>query len=58
MSECLPGQEIVVFWVLRDTKCAESGRELFRGSLLRMEKDLAGEEPCAFGTTRWRDGTL
>lgn len=31
-----PG-EIVVFMVRRDTKCAECGRELFDGNLLRLE---------------------
>lgn len=31
--------EIVVFMVRRETKCAECGRELFDGSLLRMEDD-------------------
>jgi hypothetical protein len=30
-------QDIVVFMVRRDTECAECGRELWRGSLLRME---------------------
>jgi hypothetical protein len=30
-------QEIVVFWVRRDTQCGECGRELWKGSLLRME---------------------
>ena len=29
--------EIVVFMVRRETKCAECGRELFDGNLLRME---------------------
>jgi hypothetical protein len=34
-----PGEpkDIVVFMVRRDTKCAECGRELFDGNLLRME---------------------
>ncbi|MSU63837.1 MAG: DUF2293 domain-containing protein [Pedosphaera sp.] len=31
--------EIVVFMVRRETKCAECGRELFDGSLLRLEDD-------------------
>jgi hypothetical protein len=30
-------QEIVVCWVRRDTQCGECGRELWKGSLLRME---------------------
>lgn len=34
-------QEIVVFWVRRDTQCAECERELSSGNLLRME----GEKP-------------
>ena len=33
-----PG-EIVVFMVRRDTKCAECGRELFDGNLLRLENE-------------------
>ena len=32
-----PGDDIVVFMVRRETKCAECGRELFDGNLLRME---------------------
>ena len=31
--------EIVVFIIRRDTKCAECGRELFKGNFLRMEKE-------------------
>ncbi len=31
--------EIVVFSIIRDSECAECGRELWRGALLRMEKD-------------------
>lgn len=29
----------MVFSIVRDTRCAECGQELFRGSFLRMEKD-------------------
>src|SRR5215217_5386961 len=47
MSESQPGQEIVVFWVRRDTKCSECGRELFRGSLLRLEKEQPLCMECA-----------
>lgn len=32
-------KDIVVFKVRRDTKCAECGRELFDGNLLRLEND-------------------
>jgi hypothetical protein len=31
--------EIVVFSIVRDSACAECGRELWRGEFLRMEKD-------------------
>jgi hypothetical protein len=31
--------EIVVFMIRRDTKCAECGRELFKGNLLRLENE-------------------
>jgi len=34
-------REIVVFWTLRDSVCAECGKELGRGSFLRLE----GERP-------------
>jgi hypothetical protein len=33
-----PG-EILVFFVRRDTKCAECGKELFSGSMLTLEKE-------------------
>jgi hypothetical protein len=39
VAETQPNQEIVVFMVRRDSKCSECGCELWRGSLLRMEKD-------------------
>jgi len=32
-------KDIVVFMVRRDTRCAECGRELFDGNLLRLEND-------------------
>jgi hypothetical protein len=41
-----PG-EIVVFQVRRDTRCAECGQELWRGSLLRVEGDKALCMECA-----------
>jgi hypothetical protein len=47
MTEHQPGQEIVVFMVRRDTHCAECERELFHGSLLRMEEDQPLCMDCA-----------
>jgi hypothetical protein len=47
MTESQPGQEIVVFMVRRDTNCSECGRELFHGSLLRMERDQPLCMDCA-----------
>jgi hypothetical protein len=38
-----PEQEFVVFMVRRETRCKECGQELWRGSLLRLEK---GEPLC------------
>ncbi len=35
--ESKPG-ELLVFFVRRDTKCAECGRELFRGSMITLER--------------------
>ena len=32
-------QELVVFWIIRDSACAECGAELGKGQFLRMEKD-------------------
>jgi hypothetical protein len=29
--------EIVVFWIVRDSACAECGEDLGKGSFLRME---------------------
>lgn len=39
--------DIVVFSIVRDTACAECGRELWRGELLRMEKDRPLCMSCA-----------
>jgi hypothetical protein len=47
MAENPSGPEIVVFMVRRDTKCAECGRELFHGSLLRVEAEKALCLDCA-----------
>ena len=33
------GQDIVVFSILRDSKCSECGAELWKGSMLKMEKE-------------------
>ena len=33
------GEDIVVFSILRESACAECGRELWKGALLRMEAD-------------------
>ena len=32
-------QELAVFWIIRDSACAECGAELGKGLFLRMEKD-------------------
>jgi hypothetical protein len=42
-----PGEEIVVFWVVRDTQCTECGTELWKGSLLRLEREKALCMTCA-----------
>lgn len=34
-----PPREVVVFWIIRDSACAECGEELGRGRCLRMEGD-------------------
>ncbi len=34
-----PKRDIVVFWIVRDSKCAECGEELHKGRFLRMERD-------------------
>jgi hypothetical protein len=39
--------EIVVFSILRNSVCSECGEELFKGSLLRMEKDKPLCMQCA-----------
>ena len=33
------GKDIVIFSILRDSKCSECGVELWKGNLLKMEKD-------------------
>src|SRR5438093_6450080 len=33
------GKDIVIFSILRDSKCSECGVELWKGSFLKMEKD-------------------
>jgi hypothetical protein len=38
-AEPQPGDDLVVFSIVRESKCAECGEELFKGSLLRMEKE-------------------
>src|SRR5882672_11307483 len=40
-------KDIVVFWIVRDSKCAECGTELWKGSLLRMEGERALCLSCA-----------
>src|SRR5262245_42304643 len=42
-----PGEEIVVFSVVRDSKCTECGAELWKGSLLRLEGEKALCMGCA-----------
>jgi hypothetical protein len=42
-----PAPEIVVFQVRRETRCAECGQELWRGSLLRVEREKALCMECA-----------
>jgi hypothetical protein len=39
--------EIVVFWIVRVSACAECGRELAKGSFLRMEGERPLCLPCA-----------
>jgi hypothetical protein len=46
-SEGDSDKDIVVFMIRRDTKCAECGRELWRGSLLRTEVDKGLCMECA-----------
>src|SRR5262249_31682157 len=41
------GQEIVVFSIVRESKCAECGAELWKGSFLRMEKERPLCMACA-----------
>jgi hypothetical protein len=40
-------EDIVVFWVRRDTVCAECGTELEHGSVIRIEQDGALCLACA-----------
>jgi hypothetical protein len=40
-------KDIVVFWIVRDSKCAECGTELWKGSFLRMEGERALCLSCA-----------
>jgi hypothetical protein len=42
-----PQREIVVFSVVRDSKCTECGAELWKGSLLRLEQEKALCIDCA-----------
>jgi hypothetical protein len=39
--------EIVVFWVVRPTRCSECGAELDKGNLLRLEQEKALCMACA-----------
>ena len=39
--------DIVVFWVRRDTVCAECGTELGHGSMIRIEQERALCLTCA-----------
>ena len=41
------GEEIVVFSVVRASKCTECGADLFKGSLLRLEGEKALCNVCA-----------
>jgi hypothetical protein len=40
-------EDIAVFWVRRDTECAECGTELGRGSMIRIEQERALCLACA-----------
>jgi hypothetical protein len=40
-------QEIVVFWIVKESQCTECGSELFKGSLLRLEQEKALCTDCA-----------
>ena len=35
----MPADDIVVFQIVRDTTCGECGEELFKGRMLRLERD-------------------
>jgi hypothetical protein len=40
-------ENLVVFWILRDSSCSECGKELLRGCLLRLEDDRPLCMSCA-----------
>jgi len=40
-------QEIVVFWIVKESQCTECGTELGKGSLLRLEQEKALCMDCA-----------
>jgi hypothetical protein len=42
-----PKQEIVVFWIVKESQCTECGAELGKGSLLRLEQEKALCTDCA-----------
>src|SRR5215475_4695716 len=42
-----PSEDILVFSIVKDSKCSECGVELFRGSFLRMEKEKPLCMACA-----------
>jgi hypothetical protein len=46
-AEKKAGDDLVVFSLLNDSKCAECGRELSRGEMLRMENERALCLACA-----------
>jgi hypothetical protein len=41
------GDEIVVFWLVKPSRCSECGSELFKGNLLRLEGEKALCIRCA-----------
>jgi hypothetical protein len=47
IPESDPSPDIVVFLVRKETRCAECGQELWRGSMLRVENDKALCLECA-----------
>jgi hypothetical protein len=46
-SKPAKGEDITVFWVRRDTACAECGTELVHGSMIRLEQERALCLACA-----------